>query len=132
MRRRLRNELLAEHRDRALSRLVDVDERAALRLGEVHGVYLDVHALQSAPCLAPELVVAECGVERRGAVQPRQLDGRDRAAARRLLPELGRVEDLARRRHARHARELHPLDVTHDRQAHTGNLTDLRARPLRR
>ena len=42
------------------------------------------------------LVVAHRGVERRPAAEPRELDGRDRPAARGQLERLARPEDLTR------------------------------------
>ena len=65
-----------------------------------------------------ELVVAERGEEQAVAGEPGQLDGRDGAAASRLLPGVQRVHDLARRRHALDTGELDPLDVPDDRDPH--------------
>src|SRR5205823_3441518 len=65
----------------------------------------------------PKLVVAEGGQEEALASEPRELHRRDRSAAGRLLPGLDGVDDLARRGHVVHARELDPLDVADDRDA---------------
>ena len=46
------------------------------------------------------------------AGEPRQLNGRDRSAARGLFPRLEGVDDLPGKRHARDPDELDPLDVT--------------------
>ena len=51
------------------------------------------------------------------AGQSRQLHRDDRSAAGRLLPWIARVHHLAGARHVRNSRELHPLDVTHNRDA---------------
>ena len=64
------------------------------------------------------LVVAERGEQRGLAREPRELDRRDRAAAGGLLEGVARVHHLAGARHVAHARELHPLDVAHDRDPH--------------
>ena len=67
---------------------------------------------------AAEVIVGERGEEKAGAGEIRELDGRNRAAARGLLPRLERVHDLARRGRMLDARELDPLDVSHDRDVH--------------
>src|SRR6478672_11068145 len=77
-----------------------------------------------------ELVLTERGEERRVAGELRQLDRGDGAAARGLLPGLGRVHDLAGARQLGHARELDPLDVPDDDDAHDGSLTAQRPRAL--
>ena len=84
----------------------------------MHG---DATRLELLARAATEVVVGERGEEKAGAGEIRELDGRDGPAARGLLPRLERVHDLARRGRMLDARELDPLDVSHDRDVH--NLT---------
>ncbi len=64
------------------------------------------------------LVVAERRDQRRLAREPRELDRGDRAAPGGLLEGVPRVHHLPGARHVADARELHPLDVSHDRHPH--------------
>src|SRR6266542_92870 len=93
-----RAELVAEHRDRALARLVYVRERAPGRLVDL--CRLDVHTLPLELLLraTAELVVSERREERCLAAEVRELDRGHCAAARRLRPHLGGMHDLARSR----------------------------------
>ena len=89
-----------------------------MRGGRCRGV--DGHALlhelrERAPA---ELVAPEGGEEADGAREIRELDGRDGASARRLLPGLEGVHDLARCGDMVHACELDPFDVADDRYLH--------------
>ena len=70
----------------------------------------------------PVVVVRERGDEQRAAGELEHLDGRDRAAAGRLVPELGHVQDLARPRQARDDGEVDPLDVPDDGDARPHDL----------
>src|SRR3954452_7520628 len=66
----------------------------------------------------PELVVAECRVERGLATQLRELHRRNRAAACRLSPRLGCVHDLAGLGDGLDPDEVDPLDVPDDHRSH--------------
>ena len=124
MARPARDELLSEDGDRPLADLVDVDERAPLRLAERFLVDGDAEPLQLLPRAPAEVVVPERRVERRAPVQAHELDRGDRSPAGRLLSPVERVHDLAGPGHAFDPHELAPLDVAHDRDLHPGNLTD--------
>ena len=81
----------------------------------MHG---DSALLELLPRAAAEIIIGKRGEEQAGAGEIRELDGRNGAAARRLLPRLERVHDLARRGRMLDARELDPLDVSDDRDVH--------------
>ncbi len=91
----MRDEPLAEHGDRALAVGGEVDERAPLEPVAGAGVELDAERRELLGRAAPGLVASERGEERRGARELEHLHGGDRAAARRLGPELVRGQDLA-------------------------------------
>jgi hypothetical protein len=78
-----------------------------------------------------ELVVSERGQEEAVAREPRELDGGDGAAAARLLPRLEGVHDLAGLWQSLDARELDPLDVPDDGDAHRGEFTAARRTGVR-
>jgi hypothetical protein len=65
-----------------------------------------------------ELIVPERRDEQAAAREPRELGCRDRAAASRLLPGLGGMDDLAGQRDPLDARKLNPLDVPDDGDLH--------------
>src|ERR671910_105578 len=120
----LRPRLLADHRDRALARLVDVTEAPPLRLIARGRVDVNTCPLELLPAAGAELVSPEAAVERGRALEPGQLDGRDAPAARGLRPPFACRHDLAGLRHRLHAEELDPLDVPDDRHVHGRTLTD--------
>src|SRR5207248_151671 len=106
------NEAVAEHGDRALALRIDEGDRAALGLtGAPGGLAADAAPAQVLERAPAGLVVAERGQERARAGELAQLHRRDAAAAGGLLEDLGGMDDLARRRDVRHAKELDPLDV---------------------
>src|SRR5207248_1479712 len=106
---------LADHRDRPLGNCVDVHEGAALGLRPPGGLDTNAELLELPRRSVPELVVAERRQEEALAGEARELDRRDGASARRLLPGLEGMHDLARRGYMVHARELDPFDVADDR-----------------
>ena len=114
--------LFAEHGDRPLAGFVDVRERPPLRSGGVLCVHGHPTRLELLARAASELVLGECREQEARAGEVRELDCRDGTAARGLLPRLERVDNLARRRRMFDARELHPLDVTDDRDLHASHL----------
>ena len=65
-----------------------------------------------------QLVVAKDGEELAPAGEQRELPRHHGAAAGRLRPELLGVHDGADSREPRHARKLHPLDMTNDGASH--------------
>src|SRR6476620_6533810 len=69
-----------------------------------------------------QLVIAERGQEETAPSQACELDGSHCPASGGLLPAVERVHDLARRRHALHARELDPFDVTDDGDPHAASI----------
>ena len=110
----MRHDPLAEDRDRALAVAVEVDEAAPLGARPRRGVHAHAELLEPLLGAAAELVLGQRGEELGLAGELGELHGGDGAAAADLLPPLGRVHDLAGRRHVRHARELDPLDVADD------------------
>ena len=92
-------------------------ECAPLRLGPPCRLHADAEPLELALGAMAQLVVAERGQEEALSGQPCELDGGDGSTARRFLPGLGGVHDLARRGHAVYTRELDPLDVADDGDA---------------
>jgi hypothetical protein len=108
----------ADHGDRPFGGGVEVNERAPLWLVAPGRRHPDAEPLELVRRPAPELVVAERGQEETVAGQPRELDGRDGAASSGLLPGFHRVDDLARGGNVLDARELDPLDVADDGDAH--------------
>src|SRR5579862_5056275 len=109
-----RSQLRAEHGDRPLAIRVDVGERTALWPPRVHRMHGHTELGQPLLRAAAKLVVAERGEEVDGAVEIRELDGRDGAAAGGLLPDLGGRDDLARLGHPLDAGEDDPLHVSDD------------------
>ena len=109
---------VADHRDRALGGVVDVDEPAPLRLGPEGRLDPHAHGGELVVGAMAEPVVAQRGVESGAARELGQLHRRHGAAAARLLPRLFGVHDLAGHRHALHARELDPLHVPHHGDPH--------------
>ena len=107
-----------EHGDGALAVRVQVHERAALRLRVEATLHAHPVLAQLGVGAVSGLVVAEGGEQRGLPGELAQLHGGHRAAARRLLEGLGRMDDLSRPRHVRHLGELAPLDVAHHRNAH--------------
>ena len=85
----------------------------------MHG---DAARLELLARASAELVVAERREEVDAAVEPRELDRRDRAAACRLLPALERMDDLAGAGHLVDPDELHPFHVAHDSDVHISHL----------
>src|SRR5436305_2035609 len=103
---------LAERRDRALVRVVEVDERAARALpGALHRFHTHAELAEPVDHLRRDVVVAERGVEDALARQPCELNGRHGTAARGLDESVRRLHDLAGARHALDANELSPLEV---------------------
>ena len=100
-------------------------ERAPLRLDAEGGPDADAGRFELGPSASAEVVVAERGEERRLRPEPGQLQRRDRAAAARLRPGLGSVNDLAGPGHRLDPGELDPLHVAdHGYRASTPTLTD--------
>jgi hypothetical protein len=101
--------------DRALARVVDQSHRPAGRAIAERRANIDAQLVQPRHRPPALLVLAQRRQQQRLARQTRQLHRRHRAPSRRLLERIVRVNHLARPRHLRHARELHPLDVAHHR-----------------
>jgi hypothetical protein len=85
-------------------------------------VHCDTACLELLARAAAELVVGERGEEETRAREVGELNRRDGAASRGLLPRLERMDDLARRGHVFDAGELDPLDVTDDCDLHISHL----------
>ena len=120
-----RNQLVAEHRDRPLAVLVDVAERAPLRLGPLRRVDADTGRLELHAGAGAEGVLAERGEEVDLIREPRELERRDRATPARLRPGLGRVHDLAWRAAPRRPARTRPIRrAPRRRRAPTTSLTD--------
>ena len=98
-------------RSRASSRNVNVRRCGAGRVPAC-----TPHAERAQPGVRALGIAArpERGEEHRRAREPPQLHGRHGAAAGGLREDLRGVHDLAGERHARHPRELDPLDVADD------------------
>jgi hypothetical protein len=108
----------AEHRDRALALVVDVDEGPALRLRAEAALDLDAELLEPSVRAVAGLVVTKGGEQAGAAGELHQLDRRHGPAAAGLLERALGVDDLARVRDVRHLCELAPLHVPDDRDAH--------------
>ena len=115
---RARRDTLADHGDRALRGVVEVDEPPPLRLRAPRGLHADSLPLELALRRTTEVIVAERGQEQALAGESRELDRRYGSAAGRFLPRLARVDDLAGSRRVVHAREFDPLDMPDDRDLH--------------
>jgi hypothetical protein len=120
-----RHDPVAEDGDRALPVGVEVDEAAALAARARRRVHAHAELVEALLRPPAEVVIGKRGEELALTGQLRELHGGDGTAAADLLPELARMDDLARARDVRHARELDPLDVADDGDTGTG-----RHRPL--
>jgi hypothetical protein len=76
------------------------------------------HALELSLCPVAKHVVSEGGEEQAIARKPSDLYRGDRSTARRLLPGIDRLDDLARRGNMINRREPGPLDVADDGESH--------------
>ena len=123
-------ELGPDHGDGPLARVVEVGEALALRRIDEGRVHFDPTLVELGLGGAAQLVVPEHGEELHRVGELSELDGRDRAPARRLSPRVRRADDLARARHALDRHELHPLHVTHHSRSHESMLTDAAGRAL--
>jgi hypothetical protein len=122
----VRMQLVAHQRDRALAVLIEVRERAALRLVADRGMDAAAELFQRRPGLLSELVVPDRHEEVDVGSEAHELSGGDRASAGGLLPGVGGGDDLARRGHSLDLCEADPFDVADDRCPH--NFDPLRVR----
>jgi hypothetical protein len=109
----VRDQPVAEDRDRALAVVGEVGEAAPVRALAIGGVDHDVLARELLARAAAEVVPRERGDEQRAAGELGHLHHGDGAAARGFGPELGHVHDLPGVREPRDDREVDPLDVSH-------------------
>ena len=92
----VREQLVAEHGDRPLAVAVHVRPGAARRLpGGVLDVRVDPELRESLHCGAARLVAPERREELAAPGEQRELPRDDRAAARRLTPDLACMDDRA-------------------------------------
>ena len=112
---RTRREPLADGDDRALAVGIEDGQTPAGRCLAGRIAHGDPELCEPRPRAPGELVVADRCEEGCSAGQARELNGRHRAAARRLLEAVMGVHDLAGRGHVVAAHELDPLDVSDNR-----------------
>ena len=96
--------------------------QARLVLGERPGILdvgVDAELRQPAHRRPARLVIPKRGEELAAPGEQRQLARDDRAAARRLAPDLGRVDDRAGLGPVLHTGEFDPLDMTDDSASHS-------------
>jgi hypothetical protein len=114
-------QLVAHERDRALAVLIEVGERAPLRLVADGGMHAAAELFERRPRLLSELVVADRDEEVDLRAEAHELSGRDRPAPCGLLPGVRGGDDLTLPGHLLDLGETHPLDVSDDSRPHNSD-----------